>query len=438
MVEGELEGTRGREVGTAGAAGALPAATASGHARPGGAPSTLLGALRRPGAWFADRGIASQATILWALSRLFLVAVTLIALATRHQPLSRFFTTWVQWDAGWYLSIAQYGYSNIPSAGFFPLYPLLVHLASYLLPGVPLVVPAMLISSGCALLAAIGLALLASFEFGSARVGVLAAAVLLAYPVAYFLAAPYTEGLFLASTIFALYCARRGYWWRAALCAFVAGMTRATAVVLVLPLLLEYGAQQRWWQPGAWLQGSWRARLHPRVLFYGALVGGAAGFGLLAVAALDWRLFNDPFFYAYAQRTFMQHPQWSLPQTLGVIASHILHPPRSSVSRLLMVLDFGTMAVVLVTVLLNVRRLSLGYLLYMAGLFYFLFASDPQVGTPEVLPATARYLMVSVPFFLVVARWGEGHPRLLTLGIGASCVLQAGFCVLFLHGTLIS
>ena len=71
----------------------------------------------------------------FACSRLLLIAVTgVVALVLRRSPLS----LWQQYDAKWYLGIATHGYGwslygglrGHSSLAFFPLYPLLVHVAS--------------------------------------------------------------------------------------------------------------------------------------------------------------------------------------------------------------------------------------------------------------------------------------------------------------------
>ena len=77
-----------------------------------------------------------------------------------------------------------------------------------------------------------------------------------AYPMAFFLAAAYTEGIFLAFAIFCLYFLRRGFWYGAAICAFCATLTRFTGIVLLLPMIWEYGSVTRLVAPH--LLGRWR------------------------------------------------------------------------------------------------------------------------------------------------------------------------------------
>src|SRR5690349_2773473 len=212
------------------------------------------------------RAVALMATGMWAASRVALALFTYATLLLRPGDAGQAATSfpalasaWLQWDAKWYVQIAQAGYFNDQSAGFFPLYPLLIHLLGMALGGHYLM-SALLISNLGALGVFIGLALLAAHEFGSARTPSYAVTMLAAYPLAFFLAAPYSEGLFIALAAFALYGARTSRWRVAAACAFFAALTRPTGIILLAPLVWEYGRQRGWW--ANWRRaGSWRIRL---------------------------------------------------------------------------------------------------------------------------------------------------------------------------------
>ena len=151
-----------------------------------------------------------------------------------------------RWDAVWYLQIAQDGYAGgepLPSehrAAFFPLYPLAVRA-----------VAGFTDSAGASLIAAYVVSLAAFFgalylfyrlvdlELGPeiARVAVLLLALA---PSTLFFSAPYSESLFLLTTVGAFYAARTGRWaWAGALGAGAAA-TRNTGIVLLIPLALLY------------------------------------------------------------------------------------------------------------------------------------------------------------------------------------------------------
>ncbi len=101
------------------------------------------------------------------------------------------------------------------------------------------------------------------------------------FPTGFFLFAPYTESLFLALTVGALYAARRRAWAAAAGLAVLAALTRSPGVLLALPLAVEALLQERE-SPGELRQRA--LRLTGRLA-----ASAAAGLGLLAYLSY-WEL----------------------------------------------------------------------------------------------------------------------------------------------------
>lgn len=151
---------------------------------------------------------------------------------------------WWFWDAGFYMTIASRGYYAPAKTAWFPLYPLSVAALHHLWPVDDLVI-GLLVSNVATLAAFIALAHLARRALGSRGV-VPVLALLAAYPVAFFLAAAYTDGLALALTLWSLLWSVRGRWPLSLAAAFLAGLTRPTSVLLVLPLLAVYAHQEGW------------------------------------------------------------------------------------------------------------------------------------------------------------------------------------------------
>src|SRR5436305_1479522 len=125
-----------------------------------------------------------------------------------------FVNMWSRWDAGWYLGIAQNGYtfgSGEPAnVGFFPLYPYLVRATHWILPlpGDIGWLALGIILSNAALIVALSylyqLILLDSEQPIAAR----AVLYLCLFPTTLFLSAFYTESLFLALVVASFYYAR--------------------------------------------------------------------------------------------------------------------------------------------------------------------------------------------------------------------------------------
>lgn len=232
--------------------------------------------------------------------------------ADRDQALARSITKPLEylqgrWDAGWYASIALYGYQWDPATphvqqrvAFFPGYPLMMRgvgavadsIASAL--GVPDALgdhPGVRIESLGALVSAVlfivALRLLwhlARSDLGEHRAWVV---VLLAacWPFSYFFSAPYTESLYLLGLVGAFYFQRTGRWALAVWCGCIVGITRQTGVLMCLPLFCEALSRPR--EDGSRNSALWTAV---------APLAGASLYWLYL-----WETFGDPFLWVTAQ-----------------------------------------------------------------------------------------------------------------------------------------
>ena len=198
---------------------------------------------------------------------------------------------WARWDSEWYLLIADRGYDaidafshlpigNLPedTAGFFPLYPLLIRALT------PLVgsVGAGFVISNFALLASLGLLLAVARDlwgdtFGT-RAGACAGTALLFYPFTLFHSAVYAESLFLALSLATFLFARKSRFGWAALLAGLATLTRPFGALLAILLVFEWWRQRgrsRWGWAAA---GSVVLALGLYMLFCYGLFGDALAF----------------------------------------------------------------------------------------------------------------------------------------------------------------
>jgi hypothetical protein len=167
-----------------------------------------------------------------------------------------------RWDAVWYLAIANNGYPEPERAAFYPLYPLLIAAGGW-------VTGSRLVAGILISLALFGVALyllrrLAALELGEgpARLCVWLVAL---FPASFAFSAIYSESLFLALSVGAVYAARRDRFWLASLLGGLAAATRSAGLVLLVALGLLYlygprGSFRRRELPGTGL----RARLRPR------------------------------------------------------------------------------------------------------------------------------------------------------------------------------
>ena len=187
---------------------------------------------------------------------------------------ARVHTGLLGWDAGWYESIARYGYVPLghPSFRFFPLVPVVTR-ALALLPGVSDGAALLGVANGSALLATALLAVLVRRETGDATLARRTIWLLSLAPPAFVLVMGYAEATLLLFVVACFLCIRpRGgaapAWWWAAVFGVAAGLTRPLGVVLVLPIAIEG------WR--RWGQSSTRQRLGSAVAVVAPLAGMAA------------------------------------------------------------------------------------------------------------------------------------------------------------------
>ena len=151
-----------------------------------------------------------------------------------------FLDIWKRWDAIHYLDIAQYGYTTVGARkfdlAFFPFYPLLVRIASYVIGNY--VVSGLVVSGIFSIAAAYFLKNITLLDY-SKETALSAVFFLFIFPTSYFLHVPYTESLFLTLAIGAFYFVRRGKWLWVGILGLFACMTRINGMFLVPALLVE-------------------------------------------------------------------------------------------------------------------------------------------------------------------------------------------------------
>ena len=225
-------------------------------------------------------GIPQDATARWRLYR------------------NEFLNLPARWDAGWYLSIANEGYTwdrslaeSQQNIAFFPALPLIVRYLSEVLGNQPLWT-ATVLSMLSFLGALVYLLRLARQDLKDEGAALTAVTLLAVYPFSVFYSAAYTEGLFLVAVVGAIYHFRRDELLRAMLWGFLAGLTRPPGCFLSIVLAL-YTAET-----------IWRERRLPEtrkalVTYADRLAAAAApGLGMLAYSTYVYFLTGSPFQWA--------------------------------------------------------------------------------------------------------------------------------------------
>lgn len=397
--------------------------------------------------------VIGQAVGLWLITRALYALLTLVALLFLssayyvHDTVATPHLLVAAWDRGatqyYFLHLARYGYTRASLTVFYPLYPLLIAGASALTGGGHLLVAALVVSNLGTLGACVALALLAQHELQDAKMSRQSVRVLLAYPLAFFLTAGYTEGMFIAFAALALLSARRGWWYRAALCAWLATETRISGVALFLPLLVEFGRQTVWWRSVSWRQAWWRQARATTLSWRGVrrsvlpacAVFGAVPLALVTQAIISQAVARDPLAFVHAERSWGHQIMWPW-QAIGVILGGVFSSPAWSYLQARAFLDLIPIVFCTGILALNIwhRWLPASFVLYAGGLIYLSVASPIPSLAFDPAVAAGRYLLPALPIVLLLARWSTYRPQLDTALVTGGFAIQAVLAVYWLQG----
>lgn len=330
---------------------------------------------------------------------------------------ARFFGVWQRWDACWYEVIAAHGYPRGQNAvNFFPLLPLAIKVASFPLGG-NLTLSALAVSGIAYIAAMTGLYHLICRDFDEevARRTVLYCSV---FPTAFFFFAGFTEALFLALAVWAIFAARQGRWALAAPFALAIGLTRPQGILLAAPLGWEFARQ--WWD---WRRAgkSWRYQLPAAFVPFLPLYG-----FLLFVTYSDIFVGKTPLETQQGAWGNKVVPPWA---AMAASWRHL-----RARGDLIETANLTMLVLFTLILILGIRRLPLTYSLYAAPQL-LLTASHHNFLAP--LLGTVRYVLVLFPVFVVVALTGK-HRRLHYSWLLLSALLLGFFFYAFLHGTLVA
>ncbi|MCM0639567.1 glycosyltransferase family 39 protein [Cellulomonas wangsupingiae] len=360
---------------------------------------------------------------------------------------------WFQYDAGWYLEIVRAGYSYLPgqqsSVAFFPAYPLTVRGLGDVLGDHQ--VAGHLLTVLCGLAAVVLFALWARRRLPR-RTAVLAVAVLMLYPYAFFLYGPmYADALFLLSAIGAFALLERRWYLAAGLVGAVATAGRPVGVAVAVGLVvrtLEIVAEDR---RAARAEGAddgpeahdvavartrpgWRdvvaAVRDVRPRHAGVL---ASGLGLLAWCVYLWAEFGNPLAFVEVESA----PGWNQgvgPRTwFKVVYLGTLVKGPYDIALLLTLQALACLCAVLL--MRRVQRLfGWGYAAFAAVVLLI-----PILGTKDFM-GTGRYVLVAFPVMAAAADFLATRQRrwAVPVALVVSGVLLVVLTYLFGRGVAVS
>ncbi len=309
---------------------------------------------------------------------------------------------WGRWDAVHYLNIAMAGYQGTDMA-FFPLYPLLIRIVGSLAGNH--LVAGLLISNASFFFGLLYLYKLLEHEYDRA-VARRAIFYVSIFPTSVYFSAVYTESLFFMLTVASFYYMRAHRWWLAGLLGFFAALTRVEGILLLVPFVIEWYAQER--PIGV------RAA---RDLLPAALIP----LGLALYMGYLWVLRADPLYFSHVQVHWNRHlaPPWvSLVNAFEKMA-------HATTSQLVanQTLEVAFTLLMVGVLLAGWHSLRPSYIAYMALSILVPMSTSNLMSMP-------RFALVLFPMFAILARWGQ-RPWVNNVIIAFSLPLLGLFTVLF-------
>ncbi len=407
-------------------------------ARAAGAPAAVAGDAALRDAW---RALWTSRLLVWAAAAGGVVLFGLSERAADFDPAgltSPFGATgdvlaapFGRWDSVWYLAIAADGYGGGAREAFFPLYPLLVRVA-----GAPLgsaLVGGALLSTALLGVALVVLHRLVALDHDRAvaRNAVLVTALM---PMSFFFSAVYSESLFLALSVGAVYAARRDRWAWAGVLGALAATSRSAGVLLLVPLAMIYlwGVERPRLTTRRPLRGDagWLGLVPLGLVAYCAFLALAGHDPLAPFAAQEvwFRSFAGPFVGAWdglvaaAQGARQLLSGAREPVYFAAAGGDPFVAARHNIELL------AWLALTLAATAGVLRRLPAAYGAYVVAALA-LPLSYP-VG-PQPLMSLPRFVAVLFPLAIWLAAWMTGRPLRERLVLGAFAVGLAVYSAIF-------
>lgn len=337
------------------------------------------------------------------------------------------YLNWVfaNFDGIHYLSIAKFGYSY-PNYAFFPLLPMLLFFLYHYL-SIPYIEAGLLISNISLFLSLFMVYKIIRLDFDD-RVATRSLILLLAFPVAFFLAAVYTDSLYLLLSTASFYFARKSRWLPAGVLGFLAGMTRLVGIILVFAFLFE------WYQQNV---KSLQKLKNLRLIFKTFVKKQAYFIFLIPFAVISYSIYlqitqGD---FLLFQKAMAAWGQQNTVFPLQVVFRYIkifLTASRGNILYYIAILEFMSTFFYLFLAWYVMRYVRVSY-----GVFMFATILLPTfTGTLQSMP---RYLLHLFPGFLAIslllAKWPK---KLYAIVIAVFILLQCILVALYTRGYFVA
>ncbi|MBP7842466.1 hypothetical protein KA017_00500 [Candidatus Woesebacteria bacterium] len=344
-------------------------------------------------------------------------------------------SVWSNFDGVHYVAIASKWYTD--EGRFLPLFPVVVGLVAMPLSFIWPIVPygpatfwaGILASSVATILALYFTAKLLQLDYKTKTV-TFTLFLLLASPVAFFLACIYSEGLFLLLSVLALYFARQKKWFLASVTAMFLSVTRLSGILIILPLLWEYYELELKNKKILW-------KNHANILW----------FALVPVLLILYSYFNylkwGDFLYFINAHGMLGNSREVSGLVFPLITVYrylkiFLTVSTTQYEFWIALLEFGALIYAVLSIFLVWKmKIRTSYLVFSVAMVSLPLLSGTLSGFP-------RYILPIFPFFLAQAIWFKNIKKtklgkiIFVVFIAVSILLQALLLALFTREYYIS
>lgn len=292
---------------------------------------------------------------------------------------------WNRWDGPHYTFLSQHWYTNTGDEAnfivFFPLYPLLVKIFSFL--PIKTVFLEIFLSSSLFVVGSYYFYRLIQIDY-SEKIAAWAVIALAIFPTSYFFNAPYTEALFLLLFSSSFYFARKNNWVAAGLITGLACITRPFGILILAGIIIE------------WFYSKPRSWKSLPVIFFPSFVT------VLYYLSLNYSTYGDPLMF---QKILANNWQKHLISPIaGIMDSWRIALSGGLTNYVLMV---GWAEAITTTMSWILIPFSFKYLRKSWAIFFTL--SVAAFSSTSFILSTPRYLLSIPPLFVLIALAQENY-----------------------------
>ena len=332
---------------------------------------------------------------------------------------------WGRMDGYRYLDIAQYGYigegeyNRVINIAFYPLYPFIVRLFSYLLRPfcelqTAIAASAVIVSNLLFIFAVFIFYRLMRMDYGEKQC-FCALKYLIIFPFSFFYAITYTESLFLLLSVLVFYFARKRKWTWCGIIGALASFSRPQGILLIIPVLYEYYINMA--------LPKFRLREFFQSLRWSVIWIFLMPMGFIGYLIINKVVSGSFFGYLVHQKEYWNQQFGFFARNIANMFNQIMHGGNFAESAICWIPQIIVFFLSLVLLAFSYKKMRNSYFIYT---FFYLFVSF----SPTALISIPRYVMTAFPLYFRVGNLYKY--KYLDLLISFVCIfLLCFFALLF-------